>query len=426
MQIPNVNSKRSKVEFREDGLAESIPQSWSRRAVRRSLRGGLLAFAVLAPTLLASGRSQAATITVDVKGAPQVGHCNLTDAVQAATTNVMVHNCTAGSSTTTDTIILNAAGTYQNYGKTLHIPPTGGAVIIRSPSGQAQRTILAPNYGYPSPPGGTTDCLYPAAIFAGGTLTLNNVGLQSAGTDFVNGICQYAGSLTLDNGTVVGSPSWVYNDAACPGGTGFHARGIYSTPNGSNNHRTISIINNSAVVANCSPNNGGGIALLGNVDLTTNFATIEGNVTAESGGGIYMAGGWGKMGNVTLTNTDMFYNQAGTEGGWGGAVYLGGDDVNASFTYSGHSFQQNIVWTQTGGAIYVGSGMGTNKVTISNMALLVSNISALDGQQSELNSDWWVYNAVQCKTSSSIYSVTGSEWWGHNPPLKGDGTCTFP
>jgi hypothetical protein len=376
--------------------------------------------------MIAADQLHAATITVDVTGAPQSGHCNLTDAVKAATTNVAVHSCTAGSSTSTDTIVLNASGTYQNYGTFLNFPTTGGATIIRPPTGGATRTILAKNYGYPSPQGGTSVCPYPAAVYTGGTLTISNVELQSTRDNTNNGICQYAGTLTLDNGAVVGSSSWTYFDSACPGGTGFLGRGIYSAPNGNNNKRTININNNSAVVANCSPNNGGGIALLGNVDLNTNFATLEGNVTAESGGGLFLGGGWGKMGNVTLTNTDFFYNQAGTEGGWGGGLYLGGDDVNATVSYSGHSFQQNVVATQTGGAIYVGSGMGAGKVTISNMALLVNNVSYLDTQQDQLNSDSWVYSAVRCKTSSSIYNMTGSEWSGHSPPLAGDGTCTFP
>jgi hypothetical protein len=51
----------------------------------------------------------------------------LTDAVQAAVTNVAVHGCPAGSGTTSDTIQL-AATTYQGYGKTLHIPSSGGAL----------------------------------------------------------------------------------------------------------------------------------------------------------------------------------------------------------------------------------------------------------------------------------------------------------
>jgi len=250
--------------------------------------------------------------------------------------------------------------------------------------------------------------------------------VQSARDDFTNGIRQYAGSLTLDNFAVVGdSVNGIYNADACPGGAGFLARGIYSYPNGNNNHRSITITNNSGIWNNCSPNNGGGIALFGDVNLTTNFAFVIDNVTDESGGGIFLSGQWGKMGTVLVQNTDVQYNQAGIEGGWGGGMYLGGDDANATVTYDGHSMQVNDCWTETGGAMYVGSGMGLNKVIIRNMALFENN-GAVDGQQAELNSDSWVYNAVSCQTSASLDSMNGSEWSGHSPPLKGDGTCTFP
>src|SRR5581483_9368576 len=103
----------------------------------------------IAAFTVVSSAAHATTITVDRTGAPLSGHCNLTDAVQAATTNAKVHNCPAGSSSGTDTIILAANATYQGYGKALHFPPGGGAVVIQGTlsNNAVSSTIITANYG---------------------------------------------------------------------------------------------------------------------------------------------------------------------------------------------------------------------------------------------------------------------------------------
>jgi hypothetical protein len=68
-------------------------------------------------TLTVSGisiRANSTTITVNTTGGPVSGKCNITDAIQAASTNAAVHSCAAGSNTATDTIRL-ASATYQGY-----------------------------------------------------------------------------------------------------------------------------------------------------------------------------------------------------------------------------------------------------------------------------------------------------------------------
>ncbi|HMI87616.1 MAG TPA: hypothetical protein VK550_26200 [Polyangiaceae bacterium] len=365
--------------------------------------------------LALAGSAEATTITVNVSGAPQTGKCSLTDAVQAATTNTAVHSCPAGSSSSTDTIQLAAGTTYQSYGKTLLFPTTGGAVVIQGTS--ARTTIIrAPDYGYPSPnPLSATEvCPFPSAIFAGGTLTVKNLILQ-ASTGGTKGICQYAGSLTLDN-TLVGDTAGVWY---------FEAGAITSYPNTSNIHRTLLIKNFSDIWGNTSPGNGAGLALFGDVDTTINNSQIEHNESDSSGGGIYWSGIWGKMGNLTLTNnTEVHYN--GANAGWGGGIYLGGDDALASVTIDNGNMQVNAA-AYLGGAIYMESGVGDGKVMISNGSYIGPNNTAFgDSQQASLNSDSYVYNKVWCQGGATIYGLTGSEWTGHSPPLNDDGTCSFP
>ena len=119
--------------------------------------------------------AHAASITVNTTGAPVTGKCNITDAIQAATTNKAVRGCIAGSSTTTDTITLAANTTYSGYGKPLHIPSSGGALVIQGTlsNGQRTTTIRASNYGAPSPSplADGSVCPFPAAIYSGGTVT---------------------------------------------------------------------------------------------------------------------------------------------------------------------------------------------------------------------------------------------------------------
>jgi hypothetical protein len=381
-------------------------------------QGNKLAFMIssVAAFTVLSGAAHATTITVDRTGAPVSGHCNLTDAVQAATTNAIVHGCAAGSSRNTDTIILAANTTYQGYGKALHIPPGGGALVIQGTlsNNAVSSIIMSANYGYPNPAGGTSACSDPAAIFVGGTLTVKNLILQASETGTA-GICQYDGSLTVSGADIGDS---LQNN-------GFNARGIFSYPDGANNHRSITL-QNAQIYGNYSPNIGAGIGLFGDVDFTMTNSGVQHNNADESGGGIAWVGGWGKMGNVSISVSDILYNQTGvdSENAWGGGLYLAGDDVNASVVLSGTQLQQNDADTQTGGAIYIGPGMGTNKVVLADCFFLGNN-AYIDLQQSTLNSDSWVYDAVYCQQGTAMGNMSGSEWSGHSPPLKGDGTCTF-
>jgi hypothetical protein len=376
----------------------------------------------LATALVIAGGARlaaATTITVNTAGPPLSGKCSLTDAVQAAVTNAAVHSCPAGSASATDTIQLAANTTYQNYGKPL-VLSGGGPVVIQGPANGDPRNvvIIAPNYGYPSPnPANPDVCPYPPAMMSGSTLTLKDFQLR-ANQDGTTGICQYAGSLTVSHAIV--------GDNFCPSNVGFNRGGIWSYPNTAQLHRTLTITSGALITGNYSFYQGGGVALWGNVDTTISLGSlgrpiIGCDTTESSGGGLaWMADGTGKMGNLTITSADFGMN---TSYSWGGGLYLAGDDANATVTLNDTTLYQNVA-SFTGGGAFIGSGLGLNKVTLIHSNFQGDEL-ANDNQQRSLNSDANVYNAVQCKSSSALYFMHGNEWT-HNPPLKGDGTCTYP
>ena len=359
--------------------------------------------------------AHATNITVNTTGAPVNGKCNITDAIQAATTNKAVRGCPAGSSTNTDTITLAANATYSGYGKPLHLPSTGGAVVIQGTlsGGQRSTTIRAANYGAPSPSPlvDSQVCPFSAAIYSGGTVTIKNINLQSSDPN-TTGVCLYGGSLTVD-GTLIGNTD---NTNV------FTAGAILSHPNGGNPKRTLTMTN-SFVWGNYSPWEGGGIRLIGWTVVNLSNVTVELNNTGESGGGIFWYDqGLGKMGSLTINGANFFYNDA--DGGAGGAIYISGSDSTASATLTSVNFQQNTA--KGGGALYVSSDFPTGKVKLSG-DFMQNNLSTIDQQESSLNLG--AYNPVYCTNGSSVwledFSGNRSEW-ANNPPLRGDGTCVFP
>lgn len=350
--------------------------------------------------------AHATTITVNVTGAPTSGKCSLTDAIQAAQTDTAVRGCSAGSSSSTDIIQLAANTTYQNYGKALYVPASTAALVIQgvANNGDITTQISVPNYGYPANAGiSTTACPDPAGVFAGGNVTLKNVALEAVigGTA---GICQYAGSLTVDTIKV----------------EQFNRGALRSYANSGNTHRNLTV-KNTLIQNNTSIHFGGGIASFGDVTLIVTNSTLQLNLGEELAGAIYVGpvDGFTKIGNVAITGGVIAYNETYS---MGGAVYLNGTDTAASVNFDGVLMQQNDSVFQGGGLCVAGT-WGSSKVKISNGTSMVNNWSSSVPQQSNLNADDAAYNAVYCRTGSWV-DVGGSDWT-HNPPLKGDGTCTF-
>jgi len=358
--------------------------------------------------------ARATSITVNTTGAPVTGKCNITDAIQAAATNKAVRGCPAGS-TGTDTITLAANATYAGYGKPLHIPATGGAVVLQGTlsGGLRSTTIRAPNYGAPSPSPlvDSQVCPFSAAVYSGGTVTIKNLNLQSSDPN-TTGICLYGGSLTTDT-TLIGNTdnTFVFTTGA-----------ILSHPNKDNPKRTLTM-KNSLIWGNYSPWEGGAIRLIGWTVVNLSNVTVELNNSSESGGGIFWYDqGLGKMGSLVVSDSDFFYNDA--DGGSGGAMYISGSDSTASATLTNIDFQQNS--GMLGGAIFVSSDFPVGKLKLS-ADFSRNNVATLDGQQGFLNLG--AYNPAYCTDSSNLWlgDPSGNRWeWANSPPLRGDGTCVFP
>jgi hypothetical protein len=341
-----------------------------------------------------------------------------------------VNNCNPGSPTLTDVIVLTPGVTYSGWGALLHVPPGGGPLTIQGgvDANGNVTTLVAANKGFPNPIGGASACGSPAAIFVGGTLTILQVQLVPS-DPFTTGICQYAGTLN-----VLGS-----------GISNFSAGGILS--NSSNNaHRALNISSGSinggksfisAIEMNSTPGSGGGIMLVGNVTTAITNAAIEDNAADGSGGALSWQGGFGTMGSLKITGAIVDNNSSARDSGNGGAFDLEPDDVNATVTITGGFWEDNAVQRPEfsvagfGGAMYIGPGFGANKLILNGVFIDGSNVVwgwpsdpfPQDVQQFNFNSDSWVYNAISCRGTSKIARVVGSEWNGHSPQLKGDGTC---
>lgn len=366
-----------------------------------------------------AGSAAAATINVDTSGAPVAGKCSLTQAIQAATTNQAVGACPAGSSFSTDTIWLQANTTYQDYGTFLHVPSTGGALIIRGvlSGGTISSTISGRNYGFPSSGPNSGVCQYPAALFSGGSnLTLRDLALvaKPEGTGH-SGICQYSGTLSLSN-VILGDGAEINY---------FNRGAIWSYPNTTGNARTLNLTD-VFIYGNYSLLTGGGVALDGAMTVNITRGLFYANTSQEGGGAL----SWRGSGALTITDTQFHYNEAIYS--YGGALSLNPNSSSATATLKGIDVQQN--WADyDGGAIFIGNAVGANKITITNglnPSYIVNNAAGggigWDPAERTFNSDPnWVYDSVWCSGSSSFSGLNVAPWTSHNPPLRGNGTCTF-
>jgi hypothetical protein len=142
---------------------------------------------------------------------------------------------------------------------------------------------------------------YCAGIFSQGTLKIQNgssIGAAGAGneaTAFGGGICNQAGTTTVDDSSVIG------NHAAEQGGAILNYAGGTTTVTGSR------ISSNSAA-------DGGGIYSWDNCTTTVDASTIggigEGNVATDNGGGLY-----NNAGTMIVTGSRILHNTAASSGG---------------------------------------------------------------------------------------------------------------
>ena len=104
------------------------------------------------------------------------------------------------------------------------------------------------------------------------------------------------------------------------------------------------------------------------------------------------------MGFLKVLSSDFFYN---TTYSYGGGMYLAPDTTSAAATIDAINMQQNHA-SLTGGAIYVGSGAGLNKISLQDTYIVTDNYADGDSQQKSFNSDANTYNAVTARVQLDL------------------------
>lgn len=371
---------------------------------------------LMAVTALCTGTALATTITVTTTGPSSRTQCNLTDAIQAATTNTRVNGCRAGQpAPATDTIQLKAGNgtsvTYAGYGTFIWIPAApndGGPLVLAGGSSYPGRTVIsAQDYGAPPP------AIYAcpdAAIYTGGSnVTIQGLTVTAGSGPPATGICQYAGNLTVND--VILGPSGENNT------TGFSSSAIWSS--GLADQMSL-IIGSSQITGNFGQGySAGGLTLSGAVTTTITDSDFE-----DNSGTVGLPGAISWFGGGDLTISDTTFNENSTAGSSGGALDLVCHDCDASVVLSNDDFENNQSFPGDGaGAINLDNG-GNFPLTISGGYIGASNFTGTDGQHSSFQPGWQTYFSLYCENSAFIANVSGSEWAPFSP-LSSDGTCQF-
>jgi len=213
------------------------------------------------------------------------GVCSLREAITAANTDGVYHECT-GTDFGADTITFSVSGTI-TLGSTLPAITDADGLTIAGP-GAASLTISGNNL------------VQVMEVNSGATLNLQDLTVANGSADNGGGIIN-GGTLTITNSTFSGN-------SAGNGG------GIFQI---STNGGTLTITN--STFSGNSAGSGGGILQIGAVTVTN--STFSGNSAESTGGGISHEGG-----PLTVTNSTFSGNSAGNFGG--GIITEGGPTLH--------------------------------------------------------------------------------------------------
>jgi hypothetical protein len=348
-----------------------ILQEQLRRQPGRALQRKLAYSLAGAALLLALGQgAQAATITVTTNkpGINPDGKCSLIEAIINANDDAATHpDCAAGSGA--DTIVLPRRRTHtltsvhQNFGSP---GPTGlpvitspitiqgnGAKIVRKKSAPPFRLIFV--------------------SFSGSTLTLQNVALSGAdggSSDNGGGVCNFGGTLTIENSAISGNSSGVSGGGVFNDGTlaikNSTISGNSSGVSGGGVYNALSLTIENSTISGNSSGFGGGVftfSLYGHSTATIENSTISGN-SAYRGGGVYNAAfdlcdyyscGHVGLSSLTITNSTISGNKARDGGGAFNIGYLSLVDSSISMNSA----------TDAGGGLFNEGSLNTTNSTIS-------------------------------------------------------------
>lgn len=277
------------------------------------------------------------------------GDCSLREAVQAANTNLAVDACPAGSSDSTDEIVI-PAGTYtlsvlgasENDGLTGDLDITESVNLVGS--GTTGTVLNANHIDRVLEVSGLTTVMISRLTITGGTAPIE--GSQSRG----GGLLVKGSTVTLDRVTV-------RNNQASTSGGGIDNFGgrltiVHSTLRQNNALRgggvyngNSLVITNSLIVDNVASQNGGGVdnfdtAVLENVTFSGNSAGTNPDTGDGLGGGIF-SDGIVSMVNATLQgNIGAAFNNEG-EGRLVNVIMSANGTVNCvgPITSEGHNLE---------------------------------------------------------------------------------------
>ena len=246
--------------------------------------------------LAMSAIARAATITVDTLSPTSVsGHCNLSDAINAANTKAVVQGCTAG--TGTDTIDFSLSGTITLSSELPAITNTSPNSLTINGSGQSI----------------TVDGAHSFQIFSvnsGATLNLQFLTIEDGSVTSIlaeGGGISNQGTLTVANSTLSG------NHAIGEGIGGVSFGGAIFNDVGA----ALTVTDSTFSTNQTTAGNGGAISNdSGTVTVTD--STFSANQATGSGGAIV------SVGTLTITNSTFSANQAR----FAGAIYNASGTVN--------------------------------------------------------------------------------------------------
>jgi hypothetical protein len=245
-----------------------------------------------------------------------------------------------------------------------HVSVTGGYVGI-------DLTTPTPNT--------EKDKRYGGGIYVQGSSTLVLSDVEVTGNEVWvigdnNSLEMVGGGIYVDTGTVTSSNTVSYatafienseitnNIAPSGGGIGNAGRADIRTTLIDGNTSTGSTAALTAIETDASIN-GGGIANLGGY-LTLGNSTVSNNVSAATGGGLYIFNRGLNLGNVIITNTTVSDNEAKLNGG-GIAAYAAPLSINNS-TISGNFITTNSLgYKGSGGGIFNSGSLDVINSTIS-------------------------------------------------------------
>jgi hypothetical protein len=347
-------------------------------------RLGLVGVGALVLVVMFPAAPRAATLavtTTSVTDTPD-GHCDIVEALAAATTMQPVHgDCPAGDGA--DEIVLADGATY-TIDATLRVVT---AVQFRT-GGGGRATITAGGIWRDDPADPWSDC----ALFVSGdgaSLTVMDLTLAQAGSaTALSGACVTAGSLLLRRVHV----------------TGFARGGIVSLcdPASRCDHdqlgqaSTVSVYS-SLIDLNSSPANGGGISSKGvGASVIVEHASIVNNAAQGDGGGVAFEGGWN---NQRIASSTLSGNAATN----GGAISVHFAPATNTYLYLLNSTVANNTAAALGGGIaFTGDGF-TQDVNV--YASIVTN-NAAGTDEVDINGDWGGAR-MSCTSSSLVYVAPG-------------------